>query len=277
MRHIGRFLCQMMILSCFLFSSCTIKEDRSGCPVYIVTKFLSLDSIPGNMSVTIWVWDENWNCVARQTYDAYVFLERGIDISVDKNKNYRVTCLCGFDESCIDNSSLSFPSEVLISSLWGFSASLYVGESEFGYFIEDRLYRQFAELNVTITEPDEEFPYDFKFRSNTSGFSLYNLNPFLGEYAYQLTESGPYKWHGRVSRQWDFSSLQLDIVRKPGTKAENEQKVLTLPLGRDLIASGYDPWAADMSDINIEVSFSEVSLCLKINDWEVVYDDIFTI
>lgn len=73
-----------------------------------------------------------------------------------------------------------------------------------------------------------------------------------------------------IPRQRDLSSLVLEIFRRSGTRSDGD-RVFTLPLGRNLISSGYDPWSDDMEDIEVEVSYSVNEIALTVNGWTMVY------
>lgn len=260
----------MFFLAAPLFS-CNIKENRIDCPAEIVVTISATGEVESDSAVSVWVWDANAGCVGQATRTAAEFFSEGVVFPVKKESFYRVTCACGLEGTEQTGTLLSFPQGSASCPFAGFSQELYIGSSEYGYEVVGKMARSHAKVTLNVLSDDEDYPFRFALNSGTVGISAYDFTPVVGEREYVPSDAGFLCWETAITRQADFSLLTMDVFRAGNTKADGTA-VHTISIGRDLLDAGYDPWAEDMEDIVIEVTYAEGGIRLKVNGWEIVYD-----
>lgn len=271
-----RFLWTIILTGGILLSSCSVKEDRSVCPSFIVVNLRLQGAYEPGTAITCYIFDKNGVMVASGTYPAETYSGDAIYFPVKRNQDYTVSCVTGVDAMSIEGNRLILNPDGVSDAIYGFSESVHVGMSDYGYDVTGRLCKQYADVKLTVVDPQEDYPFRFELRSGTSGLSLISLDAIPGVHLYRPDESGEYEYRTRICRQSDISELMLDIYLNPGTRG-SEEPVHTIPLGLDLLKAGYDPYAEDMEDIDMEVTFAQGGLILNINGWNIVYEDVFEI
>lgn len=257
-------------------SSCSVKEDRSECPTFIVATILPQGAFSPGADVTCYIFDSDGICVASATHPVESYAGEDIYFPVAKDRDYTVTCLAGLKDMKVEYNRLTIEPYGASDPIVGFSKSVHVGSSDYGYVITGRIARHFADVRLKVINPQENYPFRFELRSGTSGLSLINLGALEGGHLYRLDDSGDFNYRTRIIRQTRFEDLVLDIYRIPGVRS-TEEPVHTIALGEDLIRAGYDASAEDMEDIYVEVTYAQGGLYLTVNGWEVTYEDIFEI
>ena len=271
-----RFLWAIILMGGILLSSCSVKEDRSDCPSFIVVNLRLQGAYEPGTAITCYIFDKNGVMVASGTYPAEAYSGDAIYFPVKRNQDYTVSCVTGVDAMSIEDNRLILSPDGVSDAIFGFSESVHVGMSDYGYDVTGRLCKEYADVKLTVVDPQEDYPFRFELRSGTSGLSLLGFHPLEGFNCHAPDDMGDGHYRTRICRQSDISELMLDIYLNSDTKASEEPRY-TLPLGSDLLKAGYDPYAEDMEDIDMEVTYAEASLCIRIGDWEVVYDGNFEI
>ncbi len=245
-----------------LFSSCSIKEDRSECPCWMTVGLSDIGDL---------------------NYDEALLLMRGNSSDDAVNYEFSVT-------ERIDLSGSGFTNEYEVPrGAVGVSAFLYgdrailsaasdileipIGnqmDSLYGYFkmfdtrretvsCEIKLHKEFCTVYLIIGSTDYECPYTVETHGNVSGISTFNMLPVEGDFIYSPTiTDGQYVF--RIPRQFDNS---LTVVLKKG-----DEVVDTLPLGEYIAKSGYDWSGADLADISITVDIPQQQVLISVSGWE---------
>ncbi len=249
-------------------AGCSIKEDRSPCPCWLVL-------VPGEEALsegtfTLEVYPQDgmrseqqrelrWDSVLGGDYEVRV--RRGLK-QLSLRQGLRTQTVSGtaalISEGCEADS--------LRASSVGADCS---GEEA---VVPVEPLRQWATLFLKMeTGGTGSYPYDLRLKGSFDGIDLLSLEPHRGPFRFDpapLGEDGS-EFRARLPRQGD-DSIVLEL-RAKGSPADSEP-LETLPLGEWIAASGYDWRAPSLSDIYIGVDYARAGVHVTVNDWEAVIE-----
>ena len=308
----NRILFVMWMAGILLLSSCSVKEDRSGCPCWMTVdlsdvaesrwKSPKVQSRTEHQEVT--KSPESRQHIA----ESVVLRLRGNSDEDEVDYSYQVTESVRVDAEVLEYevprgsggvSVIKMPDRVGHDGIVGYDGDeirIPVGEqmdSLYGYFrmfytrcesvlCDVELHKEFCTVSFTLGEDGYTSPYDIEVWGNVAGVSAWDLMPVLGEFRYApMQENGVYQV--RVPRQVD-NSLELVMLEIPdqvgydGERAgdDGERVVVDrLPLGEYIARSGYDWTAEDLADVNVALDLEMQQVMITVSGWDgVVVMDI---
>ena len=281
----NRFLFVMWMVGMLFLSSCSIKEDRDGCPCWMTVEMSDLVGQDGRSPVG--AGDDG--CV--------VLRLRGNSDEDAVDYEYQVTEAVRVDVGALEYevprgsvgvSAVAFSNEIPSragydgKSAWyhGDEIRIPVGEqmdSLYGFFkryhtrcesvlCDVELHKEFCTVSFTLGEDGYSSPYRIEVWGNVAGVSAWDLMPVQGEFRYAPTQkNGVYQV--RVPRQVD-NSLELVML-------EDYEIVDRLPLGEYIARSGYDWTEEDLADVNVALDLEMQQVMITVSGWDgVVVMDI---
>ena len=297
----NRFLFVMWMVGMLFLSSCSIKEDRDGCPCWMTVEMSDLVGQDGRSPVG--AGDDR--CV--------VLRLRGNSDEDAVDYEYQVTEAVRVDVGALEYevprgsvgvSAVAFSNEIPSragydgKSAWyhGDEIRIPVGEqmdSLYGFFkryhtrcesvlCDVELHKEFCTVSFTLGEDGYSSPYRIEVWGNVAGVSAWDLMPVQGEFRYApILKNGVYQV--RVPRQVD-NSLELVMLEIPdqvgydGERAgdDGERAVVDrLPLGEYIARSGYDWTEEDLADVNVALDLKMQQVMITVSGWDgVVVMDI---
>ena len=292
-------------------SSCSIKEDRDGCPCWMTVDL-------SDVAESRWKSPEVQSCTeyqeitkspeSRQHIAESVLLrlrgnsdEDEVDYSYQVTEEVRAAGALEYEvpRGSVGVSVIEMPDQVGHDGIVGYDGDVIripVGEqmdSLYGYFrmfytrcesvlCDVELHKEFCTVSFTLGEDGYTSPYDIEVWGNVAGVSAWDLMPVLGEFRYApMQKNGVYQV--RVPRQVD-NSLELVMLEIPdqvgydGERAgdDGERAVVDrLPLGEYIARSGYDWTAEDLADVNVALDLEMQQVMITVSGWDgVVVMDI---
>ena len=306
----NRFLFVMWMVGMLFLSSCSIKEDRDGCPCWMMVE------MPGQAGHDGEKVGQNGRSSVGAGDDGCVVLRlRGNSDEDAVDYAYKVTEAVRADVGALEYevprgsvgvSVIEMPDRVGHDGIVGYDGKsagydgdeirVPVGEqmdSLYGFFkmyhtrcesvlCDVELHKEFCTVSFTLGEDGYTSPYRIEVWGNVAGVSAWDLMPVLGEFRYApMQENGVYQV--RVPRQVD-NSLELVMLEIPdqvgydGERAENDgERVVVdrLPLGEYIARSGYDWTAEDLADVNVALDLEMQQVTITVSGWDgVVVMDI---
>lgn len=307
----NRLLFVMWIAGILFLSSCSIKEDRDGCPCWMTVEMPEQVGHDGGKL-------DNDDCV--------VLRLRGNSDEDEVDYSYQVTEAVKPDVGALEYevprgavgvSAVAFGRRVTGragndggmpdrvghdgKSAWyhGDEIRVPVGEqmdSLYGFFkmyhtrcesvlCDVELHKEFCTVSFTLGEDGYTSPYHIEVWGNVVGVSAWDLMPLDGDFRFAPSlENGVYQV--RVPRQVD-SSLELVMVELPdqvgrggrspvGAGDDGERTVVDrLPLGEYIARSGYDWTAENLADVNVALDLEMQQVMITVSGWDgVVVMDI---
>lgn len=272
--HLKRKTIYSLLAALFLCAgsvSCTVKENRVECPVWImVTPEVDIpDGLGGTLS--LFAYRDGVMRVYKE-YDLQEF-SAGIDFSFQRGP-VEIAGVVGWPKEYFVDDMLTIPFGGDCPPAWGFDDSLFIESDIESVLLNETLRSLFANMTIRIKGAGEDYPYGLVVEGDVDGYLLASLRPHHGPFLCvpgQLA-AGDYEFRFcQVPRQ-DDGSLTVSLVEEApvfGTKAGGDEleRVYTLPLGEILAEQGYD-WSAEVpEDIDVLIDFSSSSILITVCDW----------
>ena len=288
----NRFLFVMWMVGMLFLSSCSIKEDRDGCPCWMTVEMSDLVGHDGEK-----VGQAGRFSVGAGDGESVVLRLRGNSDEDAVDYEYRVTEAVRVDVGALEYevprgsvgvSAVAFGNETPGRAGYDGKSAGYDGDeirvpvgeqmdSLYGFFkmyhtrcesvlCDVELHKEFCTVSFTLGEDGYISPYDLEVWGNVAGVSAWDLMPVLGEFRYApMQKNGVYQV--RVPRQVD-NSLELVML-------EDSEIVDRLPLGEYIARSGYDWTAEDLADVNVALDLEMQQVMITVSGWDgVVVMDI---
>ena len=290
----------MWMAGMLLLSSCSVKEDRSGCPCWMTVEMPDLVGQDGEK-----VGQDGRSPVGAGDDGTIVLRLRGNSDEDEVDYSYQVTESVRVDAEVLEYevprgsvgvSVIEMPDRVGYDGIVGYDGDeirIPVGEqmdSLYGYFrmfytrcesvlCDVELHKEFCTVSFTLGDEGYVSPYDLEVWGNVAGVSAWDLMPLEGDFRFAPSpKDGVYRV--RVPRQLD-ASLELVMLEMPDQvghdgRADNERVVVDrLPLGEYIARSGYDWAAEDLADVHIALDMEKQQVMITVSDWDgVVVMDI---
>lgn len=306
----NRFLFVMWMAGMLFMSSCSIKEDRDGCPCWM-TVDLSDVAESSWKSPEVQSNIEHQDVIkspeSRSNVAENVLLRlRGNSDEDAVEYEYQMTEAIRADAGTLEYevprgavgvSAVALGREIPGQARYhGDEIRIPVGEqmdSLYGFFkmyhtrcesvlCDVDLHKEFCTVSFTLGTDGYTSPYDIEVWGNVAGVSAWDLMPVKGEFRYApLQKNGVYQV--RVPRQVD-NSLELVMLEIPdqvgydGERTEDDAErvvVDRLPLGEYVARSGYDWAAEDLADVSVALDLEKQQVMITVSGWDgVVVMDI---
>ena len=304
----NRFLFVMWMVGMLFLSSCSIKEDRDGCPCWMTVEMPGQAGHDGEK-----VGQDGRFPVGAGDDGTVVLRLRGNSDEDAVDYEYQVTEAVRVDVGALEYevprgsvgvSAVAFGNEIpgragydgLKAGYDGDEIRVPVGEQMDSLYVFFKMYhtrcesvlcdvelhKEFCTVSFTLGENGYTSPYDIEVWGNVAGVSAWDLMPVLGEFRYApMQENGVYQV--RVPRQVD-NSLELVMLEIPGQAGYDGERaedvgergvVDRLPLGEYIARSGYDWTAEDLDDVNVALDLEMQQVMITVSGWDgVVVMDI---
>ena len=292
----NRLLFVMWMAGMLFLSSCSIKEDRDGCPCWMTVDLSDVAESrwkSPEMQSNIEHQDITKSPESRPNVVGNVLLRLSGNSDEDAVEyEYQITEAVRADAGTLEYevprgsvgvSVIGMPDRVGHDGIAGYDGDeirIPVGEqmdSLYGFFrmfytrcesvlCDVELHKEFCTVSFTLGDDGYISPYDLEVWGNVAGVSPWDLMPLEGDFRFAPSqEDGVYRV--RVPRQVD-NSLELVML-------EDSEIVDRLPLGEYITRSGYDWAAEDLADVHIALDMEKQQVMITVSGWDgVVVMDI---
>ena len=300
----------MWMAGMLFLSSCSIKEDRDGCPCWMTVDLSDVAESrwkSPEVQSNIEHQDVTKSPESRSNVAENVLLRlRGNSDEDAVDYEYQVTEAVRADVGALEYevprgsvgvSAVAFGNEIPVRAGYDEKAAGYDGDeirvpvgeqmdSLYGFFkmyhtrcesvlCDVELHKEFCTVSFTLGEDGYTSPYRIEVWGNVAGVSAWDLMPLDGDFRFAPSlENGVYQV--RVPRQVD-NSLELVMLEIPGQVGYDGERVVVdrLPLGEYIARSGYDWTAEDLDDVNVALDLEMQQVMITVSGWDgVVVMDI---
>ncbi len=246
------------LLSLYVLSSCTVKEDRTECPCRLE---ILLDESSGNLSgkdILLWFSEDSGHPLRKTSFPSS---EKQMTADVPRGK-IRIFAATG------DNVSMSTGQWNHLHLEPGLQAdSIFACNSIvecFGEMSTDTLilHKQWCTAHILLEETGGWEPFRFEIYGKWSGLSADDLTALEGPFRYQ-SDATARQMTVRIPRQGD-DSLVLKVHLTQGNQSDSK----TFPLGKLIAEIGYQWDKTDLDDLAISLDEATLGLNIEIIDWE---------
>jgi hypothetical protein len=262
-----------------LGSSCTVLEERSGCPCYLTLDLTKIDK--GIREWQFWLFTPDGEIMYKDTIYRRSYSS---PYTVQVPRNRRMQCLLWgnargatlLDETMTPATSLLKKEDVLADSLYFFADTVDTWKEDGWVSVEPK--KEFATVDIYMQGwVDIEYVVELILKCDTKGFYV-DGGFYSGkvETHMQFDDIDEYCSHfqGRILRQPDTENLKLSMLLKKKEIDGTLGPVIVdkdIPIGKYLEENGYDMHKPILEDIRMDIDYSRNSFMIKAEDWEATY------
>ena len=300
----NRLLFVMWMAGMLFLSSCSIKEDRDGCPCWMMVEMPDRVGHDGEK-----VGQDGRSPVGAGDDGCVVLRLRGNSDEDAVDYEYQVTEAVRVDVGALEyevprgsvgvsavafgrdfstplrsarndrlqsgnyEDEIRIPVDEQMDSLYGFF-KMYHTRCE-SVLCDVELHKEFCTVSFTLGEDGYTSPYRIEVWGNVAGVSAWDLMPLDGDFRF-APSLGNGVYQVRVPRQVD-NSLELVMLEIPDQVGYDGERVVVdrLPLGEYIARSGYDWTAEDLADVNVALDLEMQQVMITVSGWDgVVVMDI---
>ena len=244
--------------------SCTVKEDRAECPVYVTVltdRFMQQGMTEGMVSFAADA------LIRRETISFLSYVRGGYEQACPR-KYARAAVLAGVENSQVEDEILSVRKGCQAGPVWAFGTSFSAEQDE--YVVDAVPHKQYCLVKFLFdgspTAPDG-YPWRFRLLAECAGMNIYTLEPVPGPYCPVVGPDAVGEWKCILPRQRS-NNMQLEVFRPDGDGGADVPVEYVIDLGKAFEQQGYDWTAEDLKDIEVKVGFVNAKVTVTIQAWE---------
>ena len=276
-RNVMFLVCAVCVALCL--DSCTILEERSGCPCYLTIDLTKVDK--GIREWQLWLFDKDGEVMFKDTIYRRSYSSPYV-VQVPRNRQLQCFMWGNVRGATILDEAYS-PSTLLLKKEGLPADSLFHYAETVDTWREDGFMKviprkEFATVDIYIYGwADIDFVAEMELVCDSRGFYVGgDFYPDEVSVQMQLRGIDDYYTHfsGRMLRQPDTENvrLYLRLMKKEIDGTVGEELVnRDIPLGKFLEDNGYDMQSAQLQDIRMELDYSYSNLIIRTDDWEASY------
>ncbi|MBR1407132.1 MAG: hypothetical protein IJ578_09420 [Bacteroidales bacterium] len=240
----------ILLTVCLLTVSCSIREERAGCPCRLEANLDRFARHARQVSIAVWDGPQTWQetVPAKGTYTREV--TKGILF---------LSAWSGQRAGRLSGSQLSMPPRAEPDSLQVYTARLDC-QNEVTR-VETLPHKQFCHVTLRVVrDPDVPYPYQFYVESGCCGIDLRDLSPVAGEHIFPVRETGDGVFGFNLLRHSPGADIALAIY-------DQTKRADALPIGDWMREIGYDWLAEDLADVTFDVDYARQRVRISLADW----------
>lgn len=267
------------VLAAMFHAGCTVLEDRSSCPNWLVLDMQDVDSEIKEWQ--IWLFSSGGeflykDTIYRRSYSSPVTLEVPRRKSVCCYMWGNVRGASRLNEKYSTASTVEKLKGVSSDSLYFFSDTLSTDRED--SYIKVCPVKEFATVDIYLKGwTGNDFIADVELECASSGF--YVNREFVQKESViypQMGDLGNYYTHFscRMLRQQDNENIVLRLKLRDVENDGSAGSIILekeIPLGEYLQSNGYNMQALNMQDVQMEVDYSYNRLLIRADEWEAEY------
>ncbi len=261
-RHLSA-VCSALLASVLLLSSCSVKENRFECPVYVTVltdRFMAKGLESGTVSFSA------GSLIKREDISYIDYAGKGYTQPCPRDMA-RAALVTGSANGKFDEDVLYWPAGRAADRTWSYGEIFSVNADE--YVIDAVPHKQYCLIKFMfddspVAPPD--YYWRFRIRAQYNGLNVYTSEPVEGDYVCPVGPNNIGEWYGVLPRQKE-NNMKMDII-VPYSDNEKDGRVdFVLDLGKAFEEAGYDWTEADLKDIMVKVGFTSADVNVSIEDW----------
>ena len=249
------------VLCFWLLLSCSVKEDREGCPCFLTLDLEAVETaglVKKGLDSLVLAVSAGDGFYVEDGFDLREIVTE-YELAVPKSK-IDVVAACGTGLAELSRRGVLIPEGNECPALYLFSDSFSALAGEMRRVV--RLHKEYCMLTVSMKTSFNAVarPYRIRLEGNVAGCSM-DGTPAEGLFNCFSSPSAGGLCHLNVPRQRD-GSLRLEVYFL------DSDEVRSFPVGEYILESGYDWTARDLEDVSVEMDFSRSSLTVSTSKWK---------
>lgn len=240
-----------VLASAFTMLSCTVKEERDGCPCWLDINVSSCSRhsdvvyLKGTHEGTQVIGDKVYLSDFPDIYEKEV--PRGM---------IEYSAFCGINTSLLSGDSVIIPEGNQSDRLYAYKTTVWAdGENAYDEIVP---HKQFATVTVKINEK-AGYNTGITISGETAGFNVVEMCPVAGEFTYSAEQDDNGTIVFRLPRQMN-KELLMSLER-------NNSTFNVIQLGDLITQTGYDWSATDLEDVYININTTDMDSPIHVEIW----------
>ena len=252
-----------------LLCSCSVKEDRFQCPLYLFFP----EGVNGvgaeGPDATVQVY-ERGSGVPTKTVDTPLdtLCKAGYYIVIRKGETV-ADVLVGRNAASVSGSLVTYPDGKPVDALYALSESFETTAQDETYRLKKRLGRQVTPVDLTLKySGNGDYPFVMVLRSGWNGFDGRTLEPVRGNYHCVLaTDGAAGHYTFRAPRQGTDTDLRLEFWEGDPDGGAAAEMLYSYDLGGFMTRGGYDWTEAHLKEYRMSLDYAHGRFTIAVNDW----------
>ncbi len=255
-----------LLAAALLFApvACSVKENRSECPVYVTVltdRFLQQGLHEGVISFAA------AQPLHREKVGFLSCVREGF-VQACPRDYARVSVISGAEDAFLTAGTLSVPTGREAGLVWAYATEFAAWADE--YVVDAEPHKQYCLIRFLFdgspTAP-EGYPWRFRLVADCAGLDLYSLEALPGTYRTLVEPDAVGEWYSVLPRQ-RANSMKLEVFVPDGEDPMGGRTDYVVDLGQAFEQQGYDWSLPDLRDIEVQVGFASAELTLTVREWE---------
>lgn len=244
-------------------AGCSVKEDRSFCPVYVtvlVDRFVQQGFNDGSVSFS------SGSVLKREETSFLSHLRDGCTWPCPRSLA-GTAVVSGIVNGIFSGDTLLFRKGLEADPVWSYGESFSVDDDD--YTVDAVPHKQYCKLKFVMdgAESSGKYPWRFRVKAGCNGINLVTSEPVKGEYQTIVGPNALGEWYTIVPRQ-SGNRLLVEIFLPDGDSHSQGRLEYVFDLGAVFEKASYDWTAPDLKDMEVRVDFSSADLKIEVIDWE---------
>ena len=257
-----------LLVALTLFCSCSVKEDRFQCPLFM---FFSEDvnGVGARGEALVHVY-ENGSQVPTKEVPVTVNMLSAEDYGIMIRKGETVAAvLVERSASEVSGARVVYPEGKAVDELYALCEAFVTGPQDEEYQVKAVLGRQVTPVDLTLSHSGTgEYPFVMVIRSGWNGFDERTLEPLRGTYHSVLaTDAVAGHYAFCVPRQGMPLDLHLEFWEGNPDSDRTARMVYSYDLGAFMVQGGYDWTEAHLKEFRMSLDYANGRFTIAVNDW----------
>lgn len=252
--------------------SCSVKELRDECPVWVTVlfdQFIKIGQTDGIVSFS------GAELIDRPELNFLSYIGKGYVQEMPRDYA-RVAVLSGVENERFSESSMYVPYGKQAGLVWAYAHTFAKNQDE--YLVDAEPHKQYCKVKFMFDESPTaptDYMWRFRIKAECNGMNVYTLEPLEGDYCCPVGPNAVGEWYGIIPRQ-KSNNMMLEIYVPDGEGSDGGRLDYVIDLGKRFEEKGYDWSEEDLKDIQVKVGFVAATIVIDVEPWvdDTTYRDV---
>lgn len=250
-------------------ASCSVKEIRDECPVYVTVltdQFIQKGQNEGVLSF------HGTELINRPAVNFLSIIGKGYVQPMPRDYA-RVAVISGVENEVFNESLMTVPYGKQAGLIWAYGETFAVNQDE--YIVDAVPHKQYCLVKFMFDESPfapADYRWRFRMKAEYNGLNVYTMEPIKGDYCCTVGPNSLGEWYGVLPRQVE-NNMVLEIFTPDEGSVSDGKTEYVVDLGKKFAEQGYDWSGEDLKDIQVKVGFTNAEIFITVEEW--IHDDTY--